>query len=122
MGQGQTLHLDRGLFEFFRTLLLAKLFKMILISFVVLWKKIHFPKFEDCSPIIKPAMVILILNFSRAWQPHFLCHTHVFLKNCVFFIDVQMVLVSFFHISALIPVNWKKLIFYLHFRPHFEHF
>ena len=38
---------------------------MILISFVDPWKKMHFPKCEDCSPKIKPAMVILGLNFSR---------------------------------------------------------
>ena len=59
--------------------------KMTLISFVDLWKKICFPKFEDCSPKIKSATVILSLIFSRAWQSYFLCHTHAFLKNCVFF-------------------------------------
>ena len=31
-----------------------------------------------------------------------------------------MILVSFFHNSAQIPVNGKKLIFYLHFRPDLE--
>ena len=76
--------------------------KMTLISFVDLWKKICFPKFEDCSPKIKSATVILSLIFSRAWQSYFLCHTHAFLKNCVFFIDEQMILVLFLHISAQI--------------------
>ena len=49
---------------------------LILISFVDPWKKMHFPKCEDCSPKIKPAMVILGLNLS--------------------FIDIQMILASFF--------------------------
>ena len=105
--QGQALHLDRGLFEIFRNLLLAKLSKndtnIICRS---LKKKICFPKFEDCSPKIKSATVILSLIFSRAWQSYFLCHTHAFLKNCVFFIDEQMILVSFFYISAQNSVNW----------------
>ena len=79
--------------------------KMTLISFVDLWKKICFPKFEDCSPKIKSATVILSLIFSRAWQSYFLCHTHAFLKNCVFFIDEQMILVSFFYISTQNSVN-----------------
>ena len=65
-------------------------------------------------------MAILSLNFSRAWQLHFLCHTHVLLKNYVSFIDKEMILIPFFHNSAQILVNWKKLIFYLKFRPHFE--
>ena len=75
--------------------------KMTLISFVDLRKKICFPKFEDCSPKIKSATVILSLIFSRAWQSYFLCHTHGFLKNCVIFIGEQMILVSFFFISLL---------------------
>ena len=70
--------------------------KMTLISFVDLRKKICFPKFEDCSPKIKSATVILSLIFSRAWQSYFLCHTHAVLKNCVIFIGEQMILVSFF--------------------------
>ena len=70
--------------------------KMTLISFVDLRKKICFPKFEDCSPKIKSATVILSLIFSRAWQSYFLCHTHVILKNCVIFIGEQMILLSFF--------------------------
>ena len=78
--QGQALHLDRGLFEIFRNLLLAKLSKndtnIICRS---LKKKLCFPKFEDCSPKIKSATVILSLIFSRAWQSYFLCHTHAFL-------------------------------------------
>ena len=94
--------------------------KMILILFVNLWKKITSPKFEDCSPKIRPAMAISSLNFSRAWQLHFLCHTLVLLKNHVLFIDEEMILKPFFHNSTQILVNWKKLIFYLKFRPHFE--
>jgi len=58
-------------------------------------------------------MAILSLNFSRAWQLHFLCHTNVFLKNHVFFMDKEMILLPFFHNSAQILVNLKKMIFYL---------
>ena len=38
------------------------------------------------------------------------------LNNCVLLIDIQMVLLSFFKISAQISVNLEKLILY----PYFE--
>ena len=43
-----------------------------------------------------PATPFSILNFKWVWQTQFLSHTSQILKNYVFFIDVQMVLLSFF--------------------------
>ena len=72
---------------------------MVVISFVHL-QKIHiFKKFGGCSSKIRPAMPISILNYQRAWQAIFLSHTLQIFKNDSFFIDKQMILVSFFEIS-----------------------
>ena len=93
---------------------------MVLISFDY-HKKIHnFSKFGGCGSKIEPATPISILNFRRAWQGQIWSHTHQILKICAFFEDKEMMLVPFFQNSAQILVNWKKLIFYLKFRPHFE--
>ena len=81
---------------------------MILISFEHLQKILIFPKFQGCDSKIVPPMPFWSLKFKWAWQTQFLSHTPVILKNCVFFIYAQMILVSFFHISAQISVNWKK--------------
>ena len=71
---------------------------MILISFEHLQKLLIFPKFQGCNLKIVPATPVRILKFKWAWQTQFLSHKLVTLKNCVFFIDVQMILVSFFDI------------------------
>ena len=67
-------------------------------------------------------MPFSILNFKWAWQAHFLGHTPVTLKFYVFFIDVQMLLVSFFEILSRFGVICKKTIFRLKSRPLTVHF
>ena len=62
-------------------------------------------------------MPFSILNFKWAWQAHFLGHTPVTLKFYVFFIDVQMLLVSFFEILSRFGVICKKPIFFYQSRP-----
>ena len=44
-------------------------------------------------------MPFSILNFKWVWQAQFLSHTPQILKNYVFFIDIQMILVPFFDTS-----------------------
>ena len=46
-----------------------------------------------------PATPFSILNFKWVWQAQFLGHTPQILKNCVFVIDIQMILVPFFDTS-----------------------
>ena len=65
-----------------------------------------FPKFQGCSSIIVPATPFWILKFKWAWQTQFLSHNPVTLKNCVFFVDLQMILISFFDVSN--PNNQRK--------------
>ena len=43
---------------------------MIVISFEDLKRISLFPKFGGCGQKIESAMLILILNFSRAWQSY----------------------------------------------------
>ena len=59
-----------------------------------------FPKFQCCSSIIVPATPFWILKFKWVWQTQFLSHNLVTLKNYVFFKDLQMILVPFFHIPT----------------------
>ena len=41
-------------------------------------------------------------KFKRAWQAQFLSNTLVILENDASFIDLQMILVPFFHISIIL--------------------
>ena len=59
-----------------------------------------------------PATPFWILKFKRAWQAQFLSHNLVTLKNCVFFIGVQMILIPFFDTSNQKSVINKKPIFF----------
>ena len=69
---------------------------MVVISFVHL-QKIHIlKKFEGRSSKTRPATPISILSYRRAWQATFLSHPLQIFKNYSFFIDKQMILVSFF--------------------------
>ena len=81
---------------------------MILISFEHLQKILIFPKFQGCNSKIVPATPFWILKFKWAWQTQFLSHNLVTLKNCVFFVDLQMILVSFFDVSNPKSVISKK--------------
>ena len=73
---------------------------MVLISFEHLEKILIFPKFQLRSSKIVPATPFWILKFKWAWQTQFLSHNLVTLKNYVFFKDLQMILVPFFHIPT----------------------
>ena len=56
------------------------------------------PEDEVSGLKIDPLMTNYISKLRWAWQAHFLSHILVILKNCVFFEDKQMTLVSFFDI------------------------
>ena len=73
---------------------------MVLISFEHLQRLLIFPKFQGCNSKIVPATPFWILKFKWAWQTQFLSHNLVTLKNYVFFKDLQMILVPFFHIPT----------------------
>ena len=64
-----------------------------------------FWKFRGCGSKIRPPTPFSILSFKWTWQTQFLSHTPVTLKSYVFFIDVQMILVSFFKIPNHKSVN-----------------
>ena len=64
-----------------------------------------------------PATPFSILNFKWVWQAQFLGHTPQILKNCVFFIDVQMILVPFFDIPNQESAILEKPILRAHSRP-----
>ena len=73
---------------------------MILISFEDLQKIHNFSKLQGCGSKIGSATPIWISKFKRAWQAQFLSYNLETLEKWVFFEDVQMILVSFFHIST----------------------
>ena len=62
-------------------------------------------------------MPFSILNFKWVWQTQFLSHTSQILKNYVFFIDVQMILLSFFDNPNLKFAIQEKPLLLAHFRP-----
>ena len=66
---------------------------------------------------IEPAMPTSILNFKWAWHVQFLSHTYQTLENYSFFVDEQMMLLSFFYISNQMWENLEKPIFYGYSRP-----
>ena len=72
---------------------------MILISFEDLQKIHNFSKLQGCGSKIGSATPIWISKFKRAWQAQFLSYNLETLEKWVFFEDVQMILLSFFHIS-----------------------
>ena len=73
---------------------------MILISFEDLQKIHNFSKLQGCGSKIGSATPIWISKFKRAWQAQFLSYNLETLEKWVFFEDVQMILVSFFHIPT----------------------
>ena len=58
----------------------------------------NFSKLQGCGSKIGSATPIWISKFKRAWQTQFLSHNLETLEKWVFFEDIQMILVSFFHI------------------------
>ena len=76
-----------------------------------------FPKLQVLSWKIKLTTPNSILNFKWAWQAQFLSYIPQILKKYVFFIDVQMILLSFFDIPYQKSVIWKRAIFIFNSRP-----
>ena len=103
--------------EFLKIRTEQKYQKIILITFIHLQKLYRFWKLWGCGSKDMPATPFSILNFKWVWQTQFLSHTSQILKNYVFFIDVQMILVSFFDIPYQKSAIWKKAIFIFNFRP-----
>ena len=106
-----SLGMDRALQGVFSKLVANRnMKKMVLISFEHLKNILIFPKFQLCSSKIVPATPFWILKFKRAWQAQFLSHNLVTLKNCVFFIGVQMILIPFFDTHNQKSKNLKWLV------------
>ena len=91
--------------------------KMVLTTFIHLQKIHNFSKFGGHDSKFELAIPLSSSNLKQAWQAHFLSNTLKILKNCVFLIDKQMILLSFFDNSNRIFVNQEKPILYCHFRP-----
>ena len=53
-----------------------------------------FAKFRNGSSKNRPATPLTILNFSRAWRAHFLSNTLQTWQSCLFFVDLQLILLS----------------------------
>ena len=79
---------------------------MVLISFEHLQKIHNFGKFGRCSSKIRPTTPISISCYQRAWQTFSMIHTLQTFKNDSFFIDEQMILLSFFFL--IIPAKNPK--------------
>ena len=56
-------------------------------------------------------MPLTILNFSRAWQEHFLSHTLQTWQVYFFFVDVQMILLSLLDTSDCFKVEKNEKAF-----------
>ena len=97
-------------------------FTQTLISFEHLQKILIFPKFQCCNSKIVSAKPFWILKFKWAWQTQFLSHNLVTLKNCVFIIDKQLILLSFFDSSTQKSANLVKPILSFDSRPQPVHF
>ena len=70
-----------------------------MISFEDLQKISNFAKLQGRSSKNEPATPISILNFSRAWQPHFLSYTLQILVKHASFIGKQMMFLQLSFIS-----------------------
>ena len=70
-----------------------------------------FAQFERFSSKNKTAMPLTILNFSRAWQEHFLSHTLQTWQVCFFWVDVQMIYVSLLDTSDCFKVEKNEKAF-----------
>ena len=72
---------------------------------VVVLMRIQFStKFGTSSCTQNWFLAKTILNFKRAWQAHFLSHTHETQEICCFLADVQIILVSLFEFFDYIKV------------------
>ena len=72
---------------------------MVLTTFIHLQKIHNFSKFGGHDSKFELAIPLSSSNLKQAWQAHFLSNTLKILKNCVFLIDKQMILLLFFDTS-----------------------
>ena len=70
-----------------------------------------FTKFERHSLKNEAAMPLTIKNFSRAWQGHFLSQALQTWQICFFFVDVQMILLSYLDTSDCLEIEKNKKAF-----------
>ena len=73
---------------------------MILISFEDVLKIHNFSKLQGCGSRFEPATFIWISKFNWAWQAQFMSYNLETLEKWVFYKDLQMMLVPYFHIPA----------------------
>ena len=69
----------------------------------------YFLKLQGCGSKIEPAIPFWILDLEIlkwAWQAHFFSHAPVIFENYVFFIVIEMILITFFDIPNLKSVIW----------------
>ena len=70
----------------------------------------YFLKLQGRGSKIEPATPFSILSFENlkwVWQAHFLSHTPVIFENCVFFIVVEMILLTFFDTPNQKSLIWR---------------
>ena len=77
----------------------------------------NFAKIHGCGSKIEPATLTLILNFKWAWQTRYLSHAYQTLENYSFYVDEQMILLSFLSITNQKLAYLEKPIFSLNSRP-----
>ena len=70
-----------------------------------------FTKFERHSLKNEAAMPLTIKNFSRAWQGHFLSQALQTWQICFFFVDVQMILLSYLDTSDCLEIEKNVKVF-----------
>ena len=70
-----------------------------------------FTKFERHSLKNEAAMPLTIKNFSRAWQGHFLSQALQTWQICFFFVDVQMILLSYLDTSDCLEIEKNEKAF-----------
>ena len=91
----EALNIWRGkLFHFFQILCNHMYPKVIVISIVDLQKTNNFAKFGGYCSKNAPATPLRSLKWSRAWQAHFLSNALQTWQSCLFFVDVQLILLS----------------------------
>ena len=71
-----------------------------------------FTKFERHSLKNEAAMPLTIKNFSRAWQGHFLSQALQTWQICFFFVDVQMILLSYLDTSDCLEIEKNEKAFH----------
>ena len=68
-------------------------------------------KWPECSLKNEAAMPLTIKNFSRAWQGHYLSQALQTWQICFFFVDVQMILLSYLDTSDCLKIEKNEKAF-----------